>query len=82
MTLSLLSSTNMAMDYGKQFIKQNVATNYGGMLELEKYTPLGDGEMQLKLIIVQLSITCVIPQVDWTTTKSVYLRPGEPCCLM
>ena len=31
--------TNMAIDYGKQFINQNIPTNYGGMLE--KYIPIG-----------------------------------------
>lgn len=31
--------TNMAIDYGKQFINQNIPANYGGMLE--KYIPIG-----------------------------------------
>ena len=36
--------TNMAIDYGKQFINQNIPANYGGMLE--KYIPIG----QLKVM--------------------------------
>ena len=36
--------TNMAIDYGKQFINQNIPANYGGMLE--KYVPIG----QLKVM--------------------------------
>ena len=51
--------TNMAIDYGKQFINQNIPANYGGMLE--KYIPIGQLKvMQRCSLILRLLILIIL----------------------
>ena len=64
--------TNMAIDYGKQFINQNIPANYGGMLE--KYIPIG----QLK--VVQRCSFIAIVNINYSSVLlccGQYLRHQE-----